>query len=306
MRCQHHPLLLSPLPSDTHPLLKLWHVGPALTNTFYVEEGSIPQQIVSSLSTPDHVLVEDCSDKDDYDEDEVDYSNFGGSSKFFRSLVSSSTGKQLDVTLNSVSRVSPLCGSGKSALLVATPTKSIPSPVPVLQSNTPGLAMADPVLQTIVSSPADASHSGTSHSSALVEKWRDLFASNRNTISSPKLLHFSSSYSDLPCDLSFEDLDNNYDVWQLCIVGYVAGKSPGFKALSSIISSTWRCEASLAIHEYGLPLILKAMPEYFDFGTDEMSCVSIWVKFPNLPLKCWSPRCLSKIASKLGKPIQSD
>ncbi|KAJ6874258.1 hypothetical protein NC651_032927 [Populus alba x Populus x berolinensis] len=94
---------------------------------------------------------------------------------------------------------------------------------------------------------------------------------------------------------------------------------------------SWKCEASLAIHEfgwlvyifknvddklvvlangpyliYGRPLILKVMPEYFDFGTDEMSCVPIWVKFPNLPLKCWSPRCLSKIASKLGMPIQSD
>jgi hypothetical protein len=57
---------------------------------------------------------------------------------------------------------------------------------------------------------------------------------------------------------------------------------------------------------YGRPLIIKAMPEYFDFGTDKMSCVPVWVKFPNLPLKYWSPRCLSKIASKLGTPIQSD
>ena len=37
-----------------------------------------------------------------------------------------------------------------------------------------------------------------------------------------------------------------------------------------------------------------------------MSCVPVWVKFPNLPLKCWSPRCLAKIASKLSTPIQSD
>jgi len=82
------------------------------------------------------VLVEDCSDEDDYDEDEMDYSNSGGSSKFFCSLVPSSTGKQLEVTLKNVSKVSPLCGSGKSTLFVATPTKSITSPVPVLQSNT--------------------------------------------------------------------------------------------------------------------------------------------------------------------------
>jgi hypothetical protein len=126
-------------------------------------------------------------------------------------------------------------------------------------------------------------------------------------------------------------LDNNYDVWQLCIVGYVARKSPGFKALNNIISSSWKCEAFLVIHEsgwlvykfknvddklvvlanghyliYGWPLIIKVMLEYFDFGTDEMSCVPVQVKFPNLPLKCWSPRCLSKIASKLGTPIQSD
>jgi len=42
---------------------------------------------------------------------------------FFCSPVPSSTGKQLEVTLNNVSRVSPLYGSRKSALLVATPTK---------------------------------------------------------------------------------------------------------------------------------------------------------------------------------------
>ncbi|KAJ6874230.1 hypothetical protein NC651_032910 [Populus alba x Populus x berolinensis] len=42
-----------------------------------------------------------------------------------------------------------------------------------------------------------------------------------------------------------------------------------------------------------------------------MSRVPVWVRFPNLPLcywspSCLSPSCLSKIASVLGKPIQSD
>jgi hypothetical protein len=297
----------------------------------FAEEGSVPQPFVPSPSTPDHVIVEDCSDEDDYDEDEVDYSASGGSSKFFRSLVPPPTGNNLDVNLTSVLRVSPLCGSGKSVAASATSLKKGPFPVPVPHHNIPSLAVADHNLLTVVSSPIAASHSGTSHSTAPVEKWRDLFATNRNTITGPKLPHFSSSCNDLPCDLSSDDLDNNYDVWQLCIVGYVAGKSPGFKALENIISSSWKCEASLTIHEsgwlvyrfnnvddklvvlangpyliYGRPLIIKAMPEYFDFGTNEMSCVPVWVKFPNLPLKCWSPRCLSKIASKLGTFIQSD
>lgn len=114
-------------------------------------------------------------------------------------------------------------------------------------------------------------------------------------------------------------------------MGYVAGEFPGFKALNSIIANTWHCEASLSIHEsgwlvykfnnvddklavlaggpyivYRRPLILKSMPEYFDSSHEEMTKAPVWVKFPNLPLKCWSPRCLSKIASLIGKPIQTD
>ncbi|KAJ6874257.1 hypothetical protein NC651_032927 [Populus alba x Populus x berolinensis] len=120
--------------------------------------------------------------------------------------------------------------------------------------------MVDHNLTNVISSPLEDSHPGTSHSPAPVEKWQDLFASNHNTITGPRLPHFSSSCNDLPCDFS------------------------------------WKCEASLAIHEfgwlvyifknvddklvvlangpyliYGRPLILKVMPEYFDFGTDEMS-----------------------------------
>nr|TKS02381.1 hypothetical protein D5086_0000163680 [Populus alba] len=37
-----------------------------------------------------------------------------------------------------------------------------------------------------------------------------------------------------------------------------------------------------------------------------MSRVPVWIKFPSLPLCCWSPVCLSKIASVIGKPIQCD
>ena len=34
----------------------------------------------------------------------------------------------------------------------------------------------------------------------------------------------------------------------MCAVGYVSGKSTGYRALNDIISSIWKCEASLTIH----------------------------------------------------------
>ena len=32
----------------------------------------------------------------------------------------------------------------------------------------------------------------------------------------------------------------------------------------------------------------------------------IWVRFPNLPIRCWTPLCLSKLASVIGKPLYCD
>ena len=122
-----------------------------------------------------------------------------------------------------------------------------------------------------------------------------------------------------------------FEVWNYCAVGYISGKSPGFKALNSIIANVWKTEATLTIHEmgwliyrfkskedklavlrggpylvYGRSLVLRPMTKFFDFSCEEMSWVPVWVKFPSLPLCCWSPICLSKIASVIGKPIQCD
>ncbi|KAJ6989317.1 hypothetical protein NC653_022026 [Populus alba x Populus x berolinensis] len=120
---------------------------------------------------PPTTVAKDCSNDNDYDEDEVDYSTSGGSSKFFHSPVPPSTRNNLNATLNNVLKVSPLCFSGQSIVPVATSTKKGPSPRPALQQNIPDVTRVDHNLTTIVSSPAEDSHSGTSHSPAPVEKW---------------------------------------------------------------------------------------------------------------------------------------
>ena len=159
--------------------------------------------------------------------------------------------------------------------------------------------------------------------------WRNLFADNRAANSSTLLSHFSQISESKFCILAEEDTP--CDEWKRCLIGYVAGKYPGFGALKSIIGNTWKCDATLSIHEngwlvyefkdendkmavlnggpyliYGRPLMLKSMPEFFDFSKNDMSSVPVWVKLPNLPLKCWSIRSLSKISSLIGKPIQCD
>ncbi|KAJ6979534.1 hypothetical protein NC653_027627 [Populus alba x Populus x berolinensis] len=48
------------------------------------------------------------------------------------------------------------------------------------------------------------------------------------------------------------------------------------------------------------------MPEFFDFQFTEITSMPTWVRFPNLPLRCWNNICLSKIASMVGKPIHCD
>ena len=183
-------------------------------NEFIVAENAI------SPSTTDHVLVEDCSDCDAFEEDEVDYSiseyASGGSSKFFRSPT-------------------PIPAIGSEELVA-------PPPQPLGDSRKSASNAAPPAQHT--SSPGNSPVPAPS-------KWRDLFSSKLNLDGCPKLLYYYEISTIKTCTLLNDDLTSHSDYWNLCIVGFVAGKFPGYKALSSIISDTWHCEAKLTIHESG-------------------------------------------------------
>lgn len=56
----------------------------------------------------------------------------------------------------------------------------------------------------------------------------------------------------------------------------------------------------------GVPLILKKWDTKFDFQQEFPTTIPLWVRFPNLPLNCWGPVTLSKIASSLGEPVYAD
>ncbi|KAL3573257.1 hypothetical protein D5086_027161 [Populus alba] len=148
---------------------------------FFAEEGAVPQSIVSSPSTPDHVIVEDCFEEEDFEDDEVDYSASGDNPSFFHSPLPPSTRHNVDINPNSASRVSPISESGHSVIPEPSPTKRRSSSVPPLQHISPGHDGVDHNIPNVISSPTEAPHSGAPQSPAPVEKWRDLFATNHST-----------------------------------------------------------------------------------------------------------------------------
>jgi hypothetical protein len=87
--------------------------------------------------------------------------------------------------------------------------------------------------------PSKTEKAGKSHSTPLASgRWRDLFSSNRNISTCSKLIHFSTYNAIQSCSLLAEDLDHTSNDWKLCVVGYVSGKFPGYRALNNIIRNT--------------------------------------------------------------------
>ena len=54
------------------------------------------------------------------------------------------------------------------------------------------------------------------------------------------------------------------------------------------------------------PLIAKLWNPNVNLEREDMTEVPIWVRFMNLKLHLWSNAVLSKMASKIGKPLFTD
>ncbi|KAL0322019.1 UNVERIFIED_CONTAM: hypothetical protein Scaly_2498300 [Sesamum calycinum] len=153
-----------------------------------------------------------------------------------------------------------------------------------------------------------------------------LFSANRKLTTESMLTKFT--VEDGPLTLEMKDLINVRTKLGFCLVCYIAGKFPGLKALRAL-SQSWG--ASFQLHDsnwlifkfaraedrqrilaggpyfvYGRPLLLKTMPDCFEFKEDDISLTPIWATLPSLLLECWHPNALGKIGSWLGTPIAMD
>ncbi|KAK4415298.1 hypothetical protein Salat_2637100 [Sesamum alatum] len=153
-----------------------------------------------------------------------------------------------------------------------------------------------------------------------------LFSNNRKLSDDNKLQKFVLGEGMLKLETS--DLIDVKAKLGFCLVGYIAGKFPGFKAIREMAHSwgaTFQQHASgwlifrfardedrqhtLAGGPYfifGRPLFLKNMPDCFEFKEDDISLTPVWAILPALPLECWNPKALGKIGSAVGNPIAMD
>jgi len=131
-------------------------------------------------------------------------------------------------------------------------------------------------------------------------------------------------------DIEQKELDDTQSAWGSCLVGYFAGRFPGKIALLKLCNS-WNVKFNYYAHSsgwlifrfenemdrdqvmaegpyfvFGRPLMLKVMPSCFEFDDKDISLMPVWVNLPGLPLDCWNSAILSKICSKIGKPLSTD
>ncbi|KAL2540095.1 Uncharacterized protein Adt_01073 [Abeliophyllum distichum] len=158
--------------------------------------------------------------------------------------------------------------------------------------------------------------------------WVSLFKDNRRPDESLTLQVFDKVPGRV--DLEVNDADDLEMIWGYSLIGYFAGRFPGKKALLNLCGS-WNVDYEYYTHSsgwlvfkfldnasrekvlkggpyfvFGRPLLLKIMPEYFQFDDDEISLMPVWVVLPELPLAFWNPKALGKVVSQVGKPISMD
>ncbi|KAH0685680.1 hypothetical protein KY290_017198 [Solanum tuberosum] len=120
-------------------------------------------------------------------------------------------------------------------------------------------------------------------------------------------------------ELKKEEIDKATEEWKEALILYVVGESPTIAAMKMYIAlqvntvmrfANWddRNEALYSGPHLlnNRPIIVKVWSLEFDFNKEVLQTVPIWVKYPNLPLCCWSMDSLSRISSGLGEPLYAD
>lgn len=129
-----------------------------------------------------------------------------------------------------------------------------------------------------------------------------------------------------------EDLEEGSRLWTNSIVGYVLGIKPGYRAMQKYVATVWKKITPPQVHQVGdgvflfrffseadmafvmanrwsfsrAPLILQQWNPRMKLRSIKPERVVVWVRIGLLELEFWSTKILSKLASYIGTPMQSD
>ncbi|KAG5607168.1 hypothetical protein H5410_028660 [Solanum commersonii] len=119
-------------------------------------------------------------------------------------------------------------------------------------------------------------------------------------------------------------LPEDDEKWGPSIIAYVVGTTPSIGVMERFIlaQGVFSTKPVILVHIDGYfvvrfvnkgshymmrrPIIMKPWVPEFNFKEEILTTIPIWIKLPNLPLNCWNPTVLSKIGSRLGKPLYAD
>lgn len=127
-----------------------------------------------------------------------------------------------------------------------------------------------------------------------------------------------------------DDLDDISTSLGHVLLGFVAGKYPGRKAIRDTCNE-WGVKYQLhfqinewivvrfqskedrerVLHNgpykvFRTLLVLRPLPRLFNFKKREAHKAPVWVRLPGLPYDLWNEKGLSNVASRLGLPLHSD
>ncbi|WMV19836.1 hypothetical protein MTR67_013221 [Solanum verrucosum] len=156
--------------------------------------------------------------------------------------------------------------------------------------------------------------------------WTNLFAKNRAATNGLNLEYIPPKMVDGKqiVELAQEEIDKELHKWNCSLIAYFIGETPGYKSMQRYVMQFWAnaAQPDLYLHEVGhyiirfqnkedmqevfyngpytinnKPIILKPWSINFDLSKEFPTEIPLWVKFPNLPMTCWSKDSLSRIAS---------
>ncbi|PKU68571.1 hypothetical protein MA16_Dca020839 [Dendrobium catenatum] len=159
----------------------------------------------------------------------------------------------------------------------------------------------------------------------------------RNIVATPRsgkaFVLSSSSPPEDPLDFNEAHVQVAKEEWGLSLIGYSIGRRPFYESLLSAIRKVWKLKGTMKLlslsdgffmlkfssHEdydmalaggvwffLGKPFVLQKWVPNFKPVREEFTSVPIWFKILDLPLPCWTPEGISRIASKVGIPLAVD